>query len=137
MKASLFFRIAAVLLLLFAAAHGFGFTQHDPKWGVDALLASMQSIHFDAGGVNRSYWDFFLAAGYSMDVFFLFSAVLAWELGRQPAETLARMRGITWAFALCYAAITALSCIYLFLPPVIFTGVITVCLAFAAWLSSK
>ena len=47
MKASRFYRIAAVLLLLFAAGHTLGFRQSDPKWGVDARLGSMRSIHFD------------------------------------------------------------------------------------------
>jgi hypothetical protein len=137
MKASTFYRVAAVLLLLFAVAHIYGFRQSDPKWGVDALLNSMRSIHFDVGGFNRTYWDLFLAAGFSVGVFFVFSAVLAWQLGSLPAETLARIRGIGWSFALCFAAITVVSCKYLFLPPIIFSFVITVCLASAAWLSSK
>ena len=54
MRASIFYRIAAVLLLLFAAGHTLGFRQSDPTWGVDALLASMRSIHFDVQGFNRS-----------------------------------------------------------------------------------
>lgn len=41
MKASIFYRIAAVLLLLFAVGHTLGFRQSDPTWGVDALLGSM------------------------------------------------------------------------------------------------
>jgi hypothetical protein len=57
MKASMFYRIAAVLLLLFAVGHTLGFRQSDPKWGVDALLGSMRSIHFDVQGFNRTYWD--------------------------------------------------------------------------------
>jgi hypothetical protein len=47
MKASLFYRIAAVLLLFFAVGHTLGFRQSDPDWGVDTLLGSMRSIHFD------------------------------------------------------------------------------------------
>ena len=137
MKASIFYRVAAVLLLLFAAAHLFGFRQSDPKWGVDALLGSMRSIHFDVGGFSRTYWDLFLAAGFSDGVFFLFSAILAWQLGGLSTDTLARMRGTAWAFALCFAAITLLSWRYLFLPPFVFSLVITVCLTSAAWLSSK
>src|ERR1039458_6705309 len=62
MKASMFYRIAAVLLLLFAVGHTLGFRQSDPKWGVDALLGSMRSIHFDVQGFNRTYWDLFVAA---------------------------------------------------------------------------
>ena len=41
MKASLFYRIAAVLLLFFAVAHTLGFRQSDPNWGVDPLLGSI------------------------------------------------------------------------------------------------
>src|SRR5713101_5986273 len=81
MKASMFYRIAAVLLLLFAVGHTLGFRQSDPKWGVDALLGSMRSIHFDVQGFNRTYWDLFVAAGFSVGVFYLFAAILAWQLG--------------------------------------------------------
>jgi hypothetical protein len=137
MKASIFYRVAAVLLLLFAVAHTLGFRQSDPHWGVDALLGSMRSIHFDVQGSNRTYWDLFVAAGLSVGVFYLFAAILAWQLGGLPAETLARMRGIAWAFALCFAAITVVSWRYLFILPVVFSLVITVCLISAAWLSSK
>ena len=137
MKAFIFYRVAAVLLLLFAVAHTLGFSQSDPKWGVDALLGSMRSIHFDVQGSNRTYWDLFVAAGLSVGVFYLFAAILAWQLGGLPGETLARMRGIAWAFALCFAAITVVSWRYLFILPVVFSLVITVCLISAAWLSSK
>src|SRR5262245_34075322 len=99
MKARIFYRIAAVLLLLFTLGHTLGFRQSDPGWGVDALLASMRSIHFDLQGFHRSYWDFYLGAGFSVGVFFLFSALLAWQLGGLPAETLGRLRGIAWTFA--------------------------------------
>jgi hypothetical protein len=137
MKASLFYRIAAVLLLLFAVAHTLGFRQSDPQWGVDALLAAMRSTHFDAMGSSRTYWDLFLAAGFCVGVFYFFSAILAWQLGGLPAATLAAMRGPAWAFALCFAAITVVSWRYLFILPVVFSGVITLCLAAAAWLSAK
>ena len=135
MKASVFYRIAAVLLLLFAIGHTLGFRQSDPHWGVDALLASMRSIHFDVQGFNRTYWDLFVAAGFSVGVLYLFAAILAWQLGGLPAATLALMRGTTWAFALCFAAITVVSWRYLFIVPIVFSMVITVCLTAAAWLS--
>jgi len=137
MKASIFYRVAAVLLLLFGVGHTLGFRQSDPKWGVDALLNSMQSIHFDVQGFSRSYWDLFLAAGFSVGVFYLFSAILAWQLGGLPAETLARIRGIAWAFALCFAAITLVSWKCLFVLPIVFSGVTTACLITAAWLSPR
>lgn len=138
MKASILYRIAAVFLVLFAVAHTFGFSQPpDPKWGVDALVASMRSTHFDLGGSSRTYWDFFMAAGLSVGAFYLFAGVLAWQLAGLPGETLARMRAVSWAFALCFAAITVVCWLYLFILPVIFSAVVALCLLSAAWLSSK
>jgi hypothetical protein len=137
MSASMFYRIAAVLLLLFAVGHTLGFRQSDPQWGVDALLASMRSVHFEVQGFNRTYWDLFVAAGFCVGIFYLFAAILAWQLARLPAATLALMRGTAWAFAVCFAAITVVSWRYLFMLPVAFSILITLCLSAAAWLSAK
>src|SRR6201985_3503406 len=121
MRASMLYRIAAVLLLLFAAGHTLGFRQSDPAWGVDALLGSMRSIHFEVQGFNRTYWDLFLAAGFSVGVFYLFAAVLAWQLSSLPPATLALLRRAAWSFALCFAAITIVSWRYLFILPIAFS----------------
>ena len=137
MKASLFYRISSVVLLLFAAGHTFGFRQNNPEWGAGAVLGLMRSIHFDAQGFNRTYWDFFSAFGLFFSVFLLFAAVLAWLLGGLPAETLARVRSISWALAICFVAVTALSWRYAFTTPIVFSTLITVCLTAAAWLSAK
>ena len=137
LKASLFYRIAAVLILLFAVGHTVGFLQADPSWGVDSLLSSMKSIHFNLQGFSRSYWDFFVGFGFFVTVFLLFAAVLAWQLGGVATETLARMRVIAWGFALCFAAITVLSWKYFFAIPLAFSFVITVCLILAAGRSAK
>ena len=137
MKASIFYRIASVLLLIFAAGHTLGFRQSDPQWGADALLGLMRSVHFDVQGFNRTYWDLFEAAGFSVGVFYGFAAILAWQLGGLPAATLALMRSTAWGFALCFAAITVVSCRFLFILPIAFSIVITLCLTAAAWLSGK
>ena len=137
MKASTFYRIAAVLLLLFAIGHTLGFRRSDPLWGVDALLSSMRSIRFDVQGFNRTYWDLFVAAGFSAGVLYLFAAILAWQLGGLPVATLALMRGTAWAFALSFAAITVVSWRYLFIIPIAFSIAITACLTAAAWISAK
>jgi hypothetical protein len=137
MKAPILYRISAVLLLLFAVGHTLGFRQSDPSWGVDAVLGSMRSVHFDVQGFRRTYWDLFVAAGFSLGVFYLFAAILAWQLGGLPAATLSLMRGTAWAFAVCFAAITVVSWRYLFVLPIVFSAVITVCLTAAAWLSGK
>src|SRR5580692_1750053 len=53
MKASVLYRIASVLLLLFAIPHTLGFRQTIPEWGVGSVIRAMRSIHFDAQGFNR------------------------------------------------------------------------------------
>jgi hypothetical protein len=101
------------------------------------FLGLMRSVHFDAQGFTRSYWDLFSAFGLFFSVFLLFAAVLAWLLGGLLGETLARVRSIAWALAICFAAVTALSWRYAFTTPIVFSTLITVCLIAAVWLSGK
>ena len=137
MKASTLYRIAAVVILLFDIGHTIGFLQHDPSWGVDSLLASMKATHFDIQGFSRSYWEFFVGFGLFVTVFLLFAAVVSWQLGSLPAETLARLRGIRWALAVCFVALTFLSFRYFFFLPLVFSALIAVCLIVAASLQVK
>jgi len=136
-SARILYRISAVLLLLIAAGHTFGFRQNNPDWGAEAVLASMRSVHFDAQGFTRTYWDFFSAFGLIFSVFLLFAAVLALLLAALPAETLARVRGNAWALAICFVAVTALSWRFAFATPIVFSALVSVCLIAAAWLSPK
>ena len=96
MKASLLYRIAAGILVLFFLGHTFGFRQTNPPFGVDAVVAAMQSVHFDLQGSSRTYWDLYSGLGFSSSVYLLFFAVLAWQLGSLSAATLASLRVITW-----------------------------------------
>jgi hypothetical protein len=136
MKASLLYRIASILLLLFAAGHTLGFRQIDPKWGVDSLIQSMRSIHFNANGFDRTYWDFFVGFGLFVTVLMVFASIIAWQLGGLSTETLAAMRISAWGFVICFAVVAYLSWRYFFMLPVIFSIAIFLCLAVAAWLSS-
>ena len=137
MKASLFYRIAAILLLVFAIGHTLGFSQSDPEWKADFVLRTMRTTHFDVQGFDRTYWDLFLAAGYCVGMFYLFAAILAWQLSRLPPDTLARMSATLWVLTLCFAGITIVSWMFLFIIPVAFSLAITIILAIAAWLATK
>jgi len=137
MKPPILYRIASVLMLLFAAGHTLGFRQNVPDWGADAVLALMRSVHFNAQGFTRTYWDFFSAFGLYLSVFLVFAAVLAWLLSNLPPEIMARVQSIAWALALCFAVVTALSWRYAFTTPIVFSALITLCLTAAAWLSPK
>jgi hypothetical protein len=137
MRASLLYRIGAFLLLIFAIGHTLGFRQNNPEWRAGSVIDSMRSIHFDAQGFDRTYWDFFSAFGLFFTVFLLFAAMLAWQLGGLTAETFARMRRTAWGLAISFAAVTALSWRYAFTTPIVFSAIITMCLIAAAWLAGK
>ena len=132
MKSSLAYRVAAGLLLLFAIGHTFSFSLVDPAWGLNNMLAEMRSIRFAIGGIERTYWDFYVGSGLTVGVLYLFSAVLAWQLGSLRPETLRELRLVTWAFPLAFAGVAAVSVIHLFLVPIAFSVAITVCLAVGA-----
>jgi hypothetical protein len=136
-KARILYRFSSVLLALFAAGHTFGFRQNNPEWRADAVLELMRSVHFDAQGFTRTYWDFFSAFGLFFTVFLLFAAAVAWLLAALPPKTLARVRSIAWALAICFVAITALTWMYAFTTPLVFSVLITLCLLAAASLSAE
>lgn len=137
MKTSVLYRVASILLLLFAAAHTLGFRQTDPQWGVGPLIGEMQAIHFDVQGFSRTYWNFYVGFGLFVSVLLVFAALLAWQLAGLSADTLARMRGITWGFAICFVVVTILNWRYFFFAPIISSALICVCLIVAAWRSPE
>lgn len=138
MKAFAFYRIAAILLILFAIGHTLGFRQNNPEWGASSVISAMQSTRFNAQGFSRTYWDFFGAFGLFFSVFLLFAAVLAWQLGSLRTEDFkVFIRSTAWALALSFAIITALSFKYAFTTPIVFSALITLCLIAGAWRSAK
>jgi hypothetical protein len=137
LKPAIFYRIASVLLILFAALHTFGFQQVDPQWGVDPLVTSMQSTHFDVMGTRRTYWDFFVGFGLFFSIFLVFTALLAWQLSGLSREILATLRGTAWALVLCFAAVTILAFRYAFIVPIVLSILVLLSLTAAAWFSAK
>jgi len=135
MKASLLYRISSILLVLFAIGHTLGFLQIDPKWGVDSLVQSMKSTHFNVSGAERTYWDFFVGFGLFVTALMLLASLIAWQFGSFPPETLAAMRFGAWGFVGCFAVVAYLSWRYFFIVPVVFSIAIFLCLAAAAWRS--
>jgi hypothetical protein len=97
----------------------------------------MRSSHFDIVGTSRTYWELFVGFGFFFSVFLVFAAVLAWQLSNLPRQTLAIMRGASWALALSFAAVTVVGIRYAFIVPLVFSIVIFFCLTVAAWLSAK
>ena len=137
MKASLLYRISSILLLLCAVGHTVGFWQVDPGWAVDSLVHAMKTMHFNANGSDRTYWDFFVGFGLFVTVLMVFASIVAWQFGSLSSETLAAMRVIAWGFVVCFAVIAYLSWRYFFNIPILFSIAILLCLGAAAWLSGR
>jgi hypothetical protein len=137
MKASLLYRIASVLLILFALGHTLGFRRVDRRWGVDSIIGALRSTHFHVQGLNRTYWDFYTGFGLFVTVLLIFLAILSWQLGGLPKESLLAMSVVTWALGACFFGVTFLSWKYFFVIPMIFSGVITICLILAAWVAGR
>jgi len=136
-KASVLYRVASGLLLLFAIGHTMGFRQTDPAWGIDAVLGSMASSRFTFQGFTRSYWDFYLGAGFTVGVLYLFAAILAWQMGGLTKTASTSMRATAWSFAACFVAVAVVSARYLFWIPIVMSALIAVCLGAAAWTSGR
>jgi len=133
MRPTLFYRIAALLLGLFAIGHTLGFRQIDPEWGIDPLIAQMKATSFQVQGAPRTYWDFFVGFGFFVSILQLFSALVAWQLAAIGQPALARMPLIRWGFVVAFAGVAGLSWRYFFPVPLVFSLAITLCLALAAW----
>ena len=137
MKASLVYRIAAVVLILFAAGHTMGFRKVDPRWGIDNIVNSMQTVRFMVQGGSRTYWDFYVGFGLFVSVLLVFAALVCWQFGRLDAATLKQMPVLTWTLAACFAGNTYLCWRYFFTVPLVFSTVLTILLILAAALAAK
>jgi len=136
MSAALLYRVAAALLVLFAAGHQFGFRQVDAQWGVTTLIDGLKTTRFGVQGATRTFWGFFSGLGFIVTTLYLFSAIVAWQLGGLPSATQHSLRLVLWTFAGCYVIIALLSWRYFFLVPSVLASVVALCLILAAWRAS-
>ena len=133
MNPSILYRIASVLLILFGIGHQLGFRSVDPRWGVDSALGALKAAQFQVQGMTRTYWDFFSGFGFFVTILLFFAAILAFQLGGLSKETLRSLGLVRWAFALSFVAITLLTWRYFFIVPLVFSGLVALCLILAAW----
>ena len=138
MNARLLYRIAAVVLVLFAVGHTAGFLSFRPESAEGlAVFNAMNSVHFDFNGAARSYAEFYRGFGLQVTAYLLFSALLSWHLGGLAASQPRAIGMLAWAFVIVQLAVLVLSVLYFFIVPAVMSAVIFVCLLWAAWLLRK
>ncbi|HXH94353.1 MAG TPA: hypothetical protein VNN25_22440 [Thermoanaerobaculia bacterium] len=133
MSATVLYRIAAIVLILFAAGHTAGFlTFKPPSAEGTAVRDAMNGVHFAFGGKTYTYGGFYKGFGLTITVYLLFSAVLAWHLGGLAAAHPEAIGILGWAFFALQIASLVLTWMYFFPVPAIFAGVVALCTGWAA-----
>jgi hypothetical protein len=135
MKATLLYRIASVLLVVFAVGHTVGFLKFKPPTaqGV-AVRDAMMNVHFQLRGAPYSYGGFYNGFGLFATIYLLFAAFLAWHLGGLAARAPQAIGTLGWMFFILQLASLALSWIYFLPPPAVLSALIAICIGWAALL---
>src|SRR4029450_384979 len=120
--------------VVFAAGHTFGFLKFRPASAEGlAVLDAMDRVRLEIKGNSFTYGDFYTGFGLMITAYFLFAAFLAWHLGTLARAQPAAIGALGWAFVAVQAVCVAISLRYFFLLPSFLSGVIVICLAWAAW----
>lgn len=136
MTATALYRIAAVLFILFAAGHTFGFLSFKPASPEGlAVRDAMNNVHFEVKGSSFTYSKFYVGFGLYATLYLLFSAFLAWYLGDLARSNPSVIGALAWVFVAVQIGSLVLSWKYFLLPPVILSGLVAACLAWAGWLA--
>ncbi len=133
MKSAWLFRIAAVMLILFAGLHTYGFLKFKPptEEGL-AVMESMDRVRFEVKGTSLSYGGFYKGFGLFVSVYLFFSAFLAWYLGGL-LPTVPRVAGMLgWLLCAAQVVCAMVGGIYFSATQAAFPGVVAVCLGWAA-----
>src|ERR1700738_1666996 len=115
MSAKILYRVAAVILVLFAAGHTFGFLGFKPpsQEGL-AVRDAMNNVRFTVGNKNYTYAGFYKGFGLYITVYLLFSALLAWHVGNLAATRPDAIGLHGWSFLGVQIACAVLSWLYFF-----------------------
>jgi hypothetical protein len=97
----------------------------------------MRSYRFDAGGVSRTYLDFYLGLGFTVSVFLLLQAVLLWQLAAIAQVDSVRIRPLIVSFFVASMGCAFLSWKFIFPVPAIFSVVIAACLGVTFYATGK
>ena len=135
MTPTLFLRIASIVTLLFAAGHTLGGTESWSPAGETEVLRAMRSFRFDAEGVSRTYFDFYLGFGFIISIYLLLQAVLLWQLAAIAKTDRLRVRPLIGSVFVACVVSALVSWRLIFAIPVMFNVAIAACLGVAFFVS--
>ena len=136
MGATLLYRIAAIIFVLFAVGHTYGFLSLRPASPEGrAVLDAMNTVHFDVGGRSFTYGGFYRGFGLSCTVSLILSAFLCWHLGQVARSNPAAIGARGWVFFAAQVVGVVLSFRYFGVPPMILSSMVTAIVGVAAFLA--
>jgi len=134
MNTARLYKIASVLLFLFAIGHTAGLLKPNGFGNEgDEALASMHTVHVQVMGSDHTFWDFYIGFGLLVTVLFVFTGILAWQLGKLWGSQPDAVKALALPFFLCQTAVAVLCCTNFFLVPIVFSLLITLCAGLAAY----
>ena len=135
MKPSIIFRILAVIFVLFAAGHTYGFLNFTPPTAAGlAVQASMNSVPLEDG---FTYGRFYTGFGLQISAYMFFSALLSWHLAGLAPTAPRSIVPLAWSFFTLQLAGLALACIFFPAVPAAFSAITVLCCGAAAWSLSR
>ena len=138
MKPTLWLRLAAIILVLFAAGHTAGFLSFRPHTAEGlAVWDAMQRVHFAEGGSTFSYGGFYIGFGLFITLFDLYLAWMAFYLGTHWSTMPRQAATLAWSQVALHTAGAALAVRYFSIEPATLSIVLIVCFALAALSISK
>jgi|ERR1700693_2916585 len=134
MKATWLYRIAAILLVLFATGHTIGFLKFVPPTPEGkAVMESMNTVTL-LPSAPYTYGGFYRGFGLLVTVYFLFAAFVAWHLGELARKLPAAAGSLPRVFFFLQFVGLALTWRYFPRPPIVFSALTTLCAGGAAFL---
>lgn len=138
MKATVWFRVSAIVLLIFAAGHTFGFLAFKPPTAEGlAVLNAMNSVYFQVGHSSFSYGRFYVGFGLFITAAQLFAAFLAWHLGAMARRGSPDVAVLGWSLVVLQLVGVGISLVYIAARPAVLSVGVAVCLAIATRLARQ
>ena len=136
MSATLLYRIAAVVFVVFAVGHTYGFLSlRPPSAEGRAVLDAMNTVHFEVGGRSFTYGAFYRGFGLSCTASMILSAFLCWHLGQLARSAPAAIGALGWVFFAVQVVGVVLSALYFGPPPMVLSAAVTALVGVAAFLA--
>ena len=131
MKAPLWLRVSSIISFFFAAGHTLGGRKSWSPAGETDVLRAMKTVSYHVMGVDRTFFDFYAGFGLCLSVYLLLQAVLLWQLASIARDQPRRVRPLVASILVATVASAVISWRLILPVPVVFSGVLAVCLALA------